>query len=211
MSLVSDLGRNESPAGDNRIPVAALFLGLSGAVPFLVGATLPAFGFTLLAGVPVRVAMLVYGAVILSFLGGIRWGMALRDDNPDRQALQFVVSVVPSLVGWVAVLIGTLPGMALLAVAFAAQGFLDLRFTEAGRAPAWFGRLRLLLTVLVVGSLAIAFSFGLRYGTAASLVLPPAHALPNALPNALPHGHPPIMPDAPKVGPVRPAQPGLAT
>jgi Protein of unknown function (DUF3429) len=203
MSLASDLAPDSGRTAPHGIPTAALALGLAGAVPFLVGATLPAFGFTLVAGVPVRVAMLVYGAVILSFLGGIRWGLALREPNVDRQALQFVVSVIPSLVGWVAVLVGTLPGMALLAIAFAAQGLLDLKFTEAGRAPAWFGRLRLLLSVLVVGSLAIAFSFGLRHGTATSFVLPPAHALP--------HGHPPITPDGPKVGPIRPVEPGLST
>jgi hypothetical protein len=199
MTISVETGRGPAAEG---MPGSALFLGLAGAIPFLCAATLPAFGVTSLFGVPVRVAMIVYGAVILSFLGGIRWGLALQEQNPRRRTVELVLSVIPSLVGWVAVLVGTLPGFAILAVAFAVQGALDIRLVQAGRAPAWFGRLRILLTVLVVGSFAIAFSFGMRYGTA-SLIMPPAMAKPGMLP----HGHPRVSPDAQDIGPVKPQVP----
>jgi hypothetical protein len=198
MTLATDLPAAR-PRNTDTIPDSALLIGFAGAVPFLVGATLPAFGFAFVGGVPVRVALIVYGAVILSFLGGIRWGLALRDGDRRRQAIAFFLSALPAAIGWTAVLIGTLPGLALLACAFAIQGMIDIHLTGTGQMPGWFGRLRIVLTILVVGSLSLAFSVGMRpleTGPAASRSAP-----------VLPKGHP-LLPD--NQGPVRPKPPGVA-
>ena len=48
---------------------------------------------------------LAYGAVILSFLGGIRWGAALRGIGASQRRFDFAISVIPSLAGWAALLI----------------------------------------------------------------------------------------------------------
>ena len=60
----------------SEVPSAALSLGLWGAVPFLVLSVLSIFVDDLW-GVNVESALIAYGAVILSFLGGVHWGMAI--------------------------------------------------------------------------------------------------------------------------------------
>lgn len=129
---------------------AAMALALAGFLPFLA-LTLWLAGIT--GDHPWRdatVSMLKgYGAVILSFLGGIRWGLATaRDDQSARRDL--VLSTVPSLAGWAALALPDVYAFALLAMAFAAQGAWDQFAVHSGQAPDWFGRLRMRLSLLVV-------------------------------------------------------------
>lgn len=88
-------------------------LGYSGLIPFVVlGA-----GTCLLGGAlqqQVAFALLAYGAVILSFLGAIHWGLAVRD--PIRPSVKLLVwGVLPSLMAWAALLWGLPGGLWLLA------------------------------------------------------------------------------------------------
>lgn len=91
-------------------------------------------------------AFIAYGAVILSFLGGARWGrgLALRE-SPRR----FVEAVLPSLVGFAALLLLHAPAWALavLAVGFATWLHLDLRDR---RWPTAYRSLRLQVSVVVL-------------------------------------------------------------
>jgi hypothetical protein len=111
----------------------AVGLSVAGLVPFLVAGVI-----VLLDPVetPIAVQVLIsYGAVILSFVGAVHWGFALRDSaHPlpglavtpqvlgyERQLLTF--GVLPALLGWVALLAMIhfdLPGVAvsLLLVGF---------------------------------------------------------------------------------------------
>lgn len=134
------------------------FLALFGAVPFWTMALLltlaPEVAFVRFGGPTVLVT---YGAVILSFLGGIRWGAAMAATaSAKERASTMVLSTVPSLVGWFAVFLPTPPSLMLLAVAFALQGGWDVRDARRGFLPEWFGRLRLTLTLLVVAALLVA-------------------------------------------------------
>ena len=56
----------------------------------------------------VATAMAAYGALIVSFLGGIHWGAAWRD---DAQAQHAWWGVVPSLLGWLGVLMPPFAGL----------------------------------------------------------------------------------------------------
>ena len=97
-----------------------------------------------------------YAAVTLSFLGGIRWGIALLGNSEERQG-HIVLSIVPPLIGWVA-LIATPPLVfVFLAVAFAAQGAWDSLTLPPGAAPEWFRKVRFQMTLLVVAALVLAF------------------------------------------------------
>ena len=78
--------------------------------------------------------LLVYGAVILSFLGGARWGVALARDDHDAR-LDFSLAMLPPLLGWIAVFIPVPYAFAGLAVAFAAQGAWDTLAVHAEKAP----------------------------------------------------------------------------
>jgi hypothetical protein len=90
----------------------AVLITLAGVVPFLV---LGAIVLLDPLQSPTAIEVLIsYGAVILSFLGAVHWGFALRDTahpvngeplppavlGAERQLLMF--GVVPAIIGWVA-------------------------------------------------------------------------------------------------------------
>jgi hypothetical protein len=93
----------------------AVLLSVAGLIPFIA-----AGGVILLDPLDSAVAiqvMICYGAVILSFLGAVHWGFALRDTahpaggvpltpvalGAERQLLLF--GVAPALIAWVALLL----------------------------------------------------------------------------------------------------------
>lgn len=147
------------------IPRPALILGIGGLLPFFTTAVAvwfqpeianPASGLTI-SEFGLR-ALGAYGAVILSFLGGVRWGKLLDDEARLRQWGPLTLSVLPSLVAWVSLLL-TPPAMLLLLMAgFVAQYELDRLAVKQHELPAWFGRLRLILSSGAVLSLALALA-----------------------------------------------------
>lgn len=140
-------------AADIRVPASAGWLGALGAVPFIGLAGAMPF----LAGAPRMVAthaLLAYGATILSFLGGVHWGLATGSQN-DRGELasRLILSVIPSLIGWAALLVPETIGLLVLAAAIAIMLWVDLRATRLGHAPPWYPKLRIPLTCVVVAAL----------------------------------------------------------
>jgi hypothetical protein len=95
-------------------------------------------------------SLLAYGAVILSFLGGVRWGLAIIEPNHADLFSPLCISVLPSLLGWLALLISDSAGLLLLALGFFALLLADLRLPTA---PPWYGTLRLPLSVGAIGAL----------------------------------------------------------
>ena len=137
-----------------KIPPSALGLGLAGLIPFVACAVSQwAFIPHLSPANGLRAGMF-YGAVILSFLGGIRWGAAIPGSNSKSQNLDFGLSVLSSLAGWVSLLLPPLLGLSLLIAVFLLQSLWDVLSVEQGRLPHWFGKLRMVLTVGAVLSLA---------------------------------------------------------
>jgi hypothetical protein len=134
------------------VPPAAFLLGLLGAVPFVGLAALALGGGAI--GIWPGLALLAYGAVILSFMGGVHWGWAMAAGEPSLERLG--LSVVPSLVGWGGFLLGGSAGLSVVALGFIGLLWFDLRAVAAGRAAAWYPQLRWPLTVIVVASLALA-------------------------------------------------------
>ena len=148
----------------------ARWLGYAGALPFL------ALGLLVLApeflgseiGSKMRLSeasiaftLLSYGAIILSFLGGLHWGRAVTIPSDQqiismRTALLWSVSL--SLIAWFALI---LQGMFLpvrsaagmLIAGFAAALIADLKLLEKGYWPAWMRTLRLHLTLVAMTSL----------------------------------------------------------
>ena len=145
-------GLIKGPAG---IPKMALWLGPLGLLPFLAGAV-AAWGLPVERLPGTALALVAYGAVILSFLGGVHWGLAA----PAGPPLQLGFSVLPSLVAWVALLTANLPAadaaLWLLAAAFAIMLICDLVAAGRDLTPAWYPRLRLPLSLGAVICLAAA-------------------------------------------------------
>jgi hypothetical protein len=102
--------------------------------------------------------LLVYSAVVLSFLGGVRWGAALTADGADKRPGELWLALPPALVGWIAVVVPVPLSFAILAVAFAALGAWDALAAHRNRLPRWYGRLRMVLTVGAVAMLLLAFA-----------------------------------------------------
>ena len=139
-----------------QIPATALALGLAGLVPFLAGALSMWVHMPWLSPDAGLRLVVIYGAIILSFLGGIRWGTALGPYDTGRQGIEFSASVLGSLAGLAAAFLPAIPGLALLIAGFLMQGLWDVTSVEAGKLPGWFGRLRMLLTAGAVVSLIAA-------------------------------------------------------
>ena len=148
-------------------PLTALWIGFAGILPFVAGAgaawlTTPQLAVLALS------ATVAYGAVILSFLGGVRWGLAAASYGGPPTSMHWVLSIVPTLVGWAANLMALAPGLGLLTAAFALAYFSDARAARDGLAPPWYGALRRPLSGLVVASLGLSLlAVSMRF-TAAS-------------------------------------------
>lgn len=144
------------PTVSTPIPRTALLLGLGGLIPFAAGAAalwLPVAGLPPALGLKLIIG---YGAIILSFLGGIRWGTAIGPYDTRRQGVELSASVLGSLAGLAAILIPSVPALTLLIAGFLMQALWDVTSVEAGRLPVWFGKLRMLLTAGAVISLIAA-------------------------------------------------------
>lgn len=132
-------------------------LGLGGLIPFLAITALLAYAGRDLIGFDVLVTALAgYGAVILSFLGGIRWGASLM--RPSSGGLTLFLSILPSLAAWACLFLPTPWLFAALAVAFLAQGAWDIVAIRRGKLPEAFRTLRIVLTGIVVLCMAVAFA-----------------------------------------------------
>jgi hypothetical protein len=106
------------------LPSWAHRLGYAGLIPFVAGAVLvwlvhpEAHPYAVLA-------LATYASVILSFLGGIHWGVAFRQEQPDPRLLAW--GVVPSLVAWVAVVMPPEAGLVVCGVMLAVCYAVDRR------------------------------------------------------------------------------------
>jgi len=123
-------------------------LGLSGLLPF-VGAALAVLlapdhwaGFA-------RTALIAYGAVILSFLGAVHWGLALRAPDAEAWAApwRLVLGVMPSLIAWVAMLLSGTPSLMLLAGGILGTAAVEQWAAGRGLVPAFYMRLRWVLSL----------------------------------------------------------------
>lgn len=148
---------DDSPSMSTRardMPSIPLALGLGGLLPFVASAV----ATVILDGDGESLAAFVlgaYGAVILSFLGGVRWGVRVNDRKAVNELWPMLASVAPSLVAWPALLLGGRAMLALLLIGFLCQYAYDRQSAADGELPRWFGRLRLWLTSGAVLSLAL--------------------------------------------------------
>ncbi|MGP6086964.1 DUF3429 domain-containing protein [Antarctobacter jejuensis] len=144
-----------------QIPRAALLLGLAGVLPFAWGALtilVPGLQDWGLAHIGPRFVGpyvgLFYGAVILSFMSGVLWGFATKAES-NRAATGYALSTLPALWAFFTTGGGESRAAINLIFGFLALLLLDYAFARWGLAPAWWLRLRVLLTTLVVACLAV--------------------------------------------------------
>lgn len=134
-----------------RIPPAPLVLGLAGLIPPLAGAAAVCLDLGG-AGAVAREAVLLYAALIASFLGGSWWGFASREER--SRWLLMSASVVPSLVAWALLLgLNALDAGFGMAVLVLLTPLVDFRLQRLGLAPPWWLWLRVPLSITLGVSL----------------------------------------------------------
>lgn len=95
-------------------------------------------------------ALLGYSATILSFLGAIHWGLAMRDASAPSTSL-LVWGVMPSLLAWAALLVNPLTGLWLVAAGLWGCFAVDRLVYPRFGVQAWLP-MRLMLTLISSGS-----------------------------------------------------------
>lgn len=143
------------------LPRTVAWLGYGGLLPFL--ALTPASLLDHHHGVVWSDALYAYGAIILSFIGALHWGLAMSlPELTERQrSACFAWSVVPALIAWPAVLFSPPLAAPLLVVGFIAHYLQDRRLARQAKLPGWYLPLRLRLSsVAVVCLIAGVFASG---------------------------------------------------
>lgn len=130
-------------------PQPALAYGAGGLIPFVLpplaillnGEFLPNLGFVQLA----------YGATILSFLGGVKWGFAVPDNSHQKLSWENLgQSVSLPLVAFASLILPAWAGTLTLIAGLGASAYIDI--TSPGY-PQWFKAMRLCLSAVAIGSL----------------------------------------------------------
>ncbi len=139
-----------------KIPKPPLYLGLAGLLPFFWGLVTLLDGDLALLTIsmigPRFVGLslqLFYGAIILSFMSGVLWGFATKQKGHSA-ATWYVLSTLPAL--WAFLTTGGPPIEANtnLIIGFLGLLFLDWYFWKNELTPAWWIKLRILLTGFVI-------------------------------------------------------------
>ncbi len=142
-------------------PKIPLLLGLGGVVPFVALSMAIAWGFVIPGfedGDSMRAALVGYGVAILSFLGGVRWGLAIKqgEDGGSKADRDFIISVIPPLVAWFAWFQTSPADLWWLSAAHVLLGLLDYGLACRIVVPEWYGKMRLALAGIAALSLMLA-------------------------------------------------------
>ncbi len=97
-------------------------------------------------------AFMAYAAIILSFVGAIHWGRSLHEPHMVRSNLLQIITIIPTLLGWVALLLPPQMGLMVLVVGFILIYLFDrIQYRELY----WMQKLRFNLSMGVIFSLLI--------------------------------------------------------
>ncbi|RAH40278.1 DUF3429 domain-containing protein [Aspergillus brunneoviolaceus CBS 621.78] len=154
------------------VPKEALYLGMAGVIPYLATSletvylaweikTAAATGDGMLFSgqsaelllhmlEPVQVG---YGAVILSFLGAVHWGLEWAGYGGKYGYKRYAAGVVAPAVAWPTLLLPVEYALISQFLAFTFLYYNDARAAASGRAPAWYGMYRFVLTFIVGASI----------------------------------------------------------
>ncbi|KAJ7456958.1 hypothetical protein FB451DRAFT_599064 [Mycena latifolia] len=160
----------------SEVPKPVMMFGLAGGIPYIGAAVTTVYlaheaGLAAagqLAHVDPGVAITIldqalnvqvtYGAVMLSFLGALHWGMEFAGLGGTKGYSRLALGAAPVLYAWPTLALD--PTMALAAqwAGFTALWWADSRATVAGWTPIWYSQYRFYLSILtgtcILGSLA---------------------------------------------------------
>jgi hypothetical protein len=164
------------------VPTPYVVFGLLGGIPYLLASSTTIYlahqaGLAtsgVLTSIDPGVALTIldralsiqvtYGAVMLSFLGALHWGMEFAGLGGHKGYSRLALGAVPVIYAWPTLALE--PTMALIVqwVGFTGLWYADLRATSAGWTPKWYSQYRFYLSILVgtsiIGTLASTSYWG---------------------------------------------------
>ncbi|KAK2466648.1 hypothetical protein APHAL10511_000906 [Amanita phalloides] len=158
------------------VPTPMMVLGLAGGVPYMAAAAttvyaayeagLAARGILYHIDPNVALALLdkaldfqvTYGAVLLSFLGAMHWGMEIAGFDGQKGYARLALGAVPIFVAWPTLAMEPISALIIQWLGFTGLWLADAKATMAGWTPRWYSQYRFYLSLLVgsciIGSLA---------------------------------------------------------
>jgi hypothetical protein len=136
-----------------RLPPMAIVLSVAGLIPFII-CSLFAARSSVEGGNEGLLALISYGAVILSFIGAVHWGFVLEGEKQPIERGRLSLAVVPALIGWSAALLAIWHhaplGLVLLIAGYIAAVVVEGRGRRYDLVPRSYLFMRWGLTIIVV-------------------------------------------------------------
>ncbi len=139
----------------HRVPEIAWPLGLMAVAPFwaaVAGTYVPGL---VADGERISALAVAYGALVLAFLGGTRWGAALLPQNRRLLTVQRAIAVTFPTAGLASLLLPTVTGLATLLCFYLLQALWDLVSAEDGHLPYWSAMARVCFVGAIVPALLV--------------------------------------------------------
>lgn len=131
-----------------RVETMGMRLGYLGLIPFVFGAVTALLSRELVS--LAFQAFILYSLAILSFMGGVHWGLALITGT--RQSTRLLISVVPVVAAWICLIALPAPlTLAVLGGGFIAQWLIDRPILAELPIPSWYLEMRPRLAYVVAG------------------------------------------------------------
>lgn len=165
-----------------KVPTPLFVMGLAGGLPYIASAGttvylahqagLAAIGVAtnLDPGIALTVLdqalnfQVHYGAVLLSFLGALHWGMEIAGYGGYKGYRRLCLGVAPAIVAWSTITLEPMSALLCQWLGFVGLWYADNRATAFGWTPVWYSQYRFYLSLLVgtciIGSLAGTSYYG---------------------------------------------------
>jgi hypothetical protein len=156
------------------VPRQAYVLGLAGVLPYLATSLSTVYcayeinhaaaGYGYLMSTETATALLHvleplqigYGAVILSFLGAVHWGLEWAGYGGYQGYSRYAIGVLAPAVAWPTVLMPVEYALITQFCAFTLLYYVDTRATYRGWTPPWYAIYRFVLTFIVGASIVVS-------------------------------------------------------
>tara|TARA_B110000438_G_scaffold255693_1_gene262669 strand:- start:739 stop:1197 length:459 start_codon:yes stop_codon:yes gene_type:complete len=139
------------------IPNSNRLFGLAGLIPFWSLSFIIIFTKDPINSYALR-ALIAYGAIIISFLGGIHWGIAVQSIEKATWS-RMGWGVILSLLGWCAIFIPYLYALALLITTMFVALVIDLKLVDNDNKRTWYRTLRIILSLGAITALLFTYLF----------------------------------------------------
>ncbi|KAI9821336.1 MAG: hypothetical protein M1826_000707 [Phylliscum demangeonii] len=159
----------------SEVPRDAFYLGLAGVLPYLATSISTFYlawdiqyaydhgqGFLLSGETAESLLHMIeplqigYGAVIISFLGAINWGLEFAGYGGHYTYRRYAAGVIAPMVAWPTILFPVEYALIAQFLTFNFLYYADARATRRGWFPSWYGTYRFVLTFIVGASIVLS-------------------------------------------------------